>query len=279
MLRRHAAFFSVLLLLALLLVPLAAADPFASCAEGEVLFASRYADYENLRDTGVYFGTLSWSGASAALENGELTVSTDDRKSYLLLPATDSWPDTYTVRYTFRFTDIAAPNAYCAFLLTSWGDAPSNRTELTVRAAGSVDGFGSCGEELASAISSGQSVTVTVPVLHGMLHEVTLASGDVSQTLRLSRVRPIAEGNRGFSLRSASVAVSSVEVFFGTDISSPGGYFASHSFIVPPGEMTDDPHAPPTGDAALLLAAAALALSALGCILLCSRRACFRRAP
>lgn len=273
MLRRCAAFLALALLFAAALVPLSATDPFSSVSEGEVLFASRYADYASLRDTGVYFGTLSWSGASAALRDGELIVSTDDRKSYLLLPATDSWPDTYTVRYSFRFTDITAPNAYCAFLLTSWGDAPSNRTELTVRAAGSVDGFGACSDALAAAIADGQTLTVTVPILHGMLHEVTLAAGDETQTLRLDRVRSIAEGNRGFALRSASVAVSSVEVFCGADISSPSGYFASHSFFAPPEEATDDPHSPPTGDGIFLFAAALLAASATGRALVRRRRA------
>lgn len=246
----------------------AAADPSLQYQDGEVLFASRYADYSTLRDTGVYFGTSSWSGASAALSDGELRISSSgDQKTYLLLPSADSWTDTYTVRYTFRFTDIAAPNGYCAFLLTSWGDAPSNRTELVLRASGSCDGFGSCGEALSARIAGGEAVTVTVPIRHGMLFEITVSSGEESETFRLSRVKAIAEGNRGFALRNASAAVSSVEVIAGTDFDALSGYFASHSYVAPPSKEPDTPDAPPTADAFLYLTALS-ACAAAGAFLL-----------
>lgn len=224
--------------------PLAAAE----YTDGEVLFAARYEDYTSLRDTGLRFGTASWAGAGADLSDESLCIrSASDRKTYLLLPADIPSTDTYTIIYEFRFAEIAEMGGYCGFILTCSGDAPSNRTELLLRASGACDGAGQFGEAISSALAAGDPVQVTIPIRHGMMSEIRVRAGDVEETLTMENVRTVADGRRGFVLRNASVDLREVKIVSGVDYEAESGYYAEHSYIVP---QPEDPGlvSPPTGD-------------------------------
>ena len=95
-------------------MPVFASD---SYTDGEVLFAARYGDYTSLRDTGVRLGTSSWEGSGVRLEDGYLRIqSSSDQKTYLLLPEEIPHTDTYTVIFSFRFSDLPEERGYCGFL-------------------------------------------------------------------------------------------------------------------------------------------------------------------
>lgn len=252
-------------LLLVLVTPVRAAD--SDRAAGEVLFAERYADYASLRDTGLRFGTSSWTGASLALKDGELNVlSASHERTFLLLPES-VFTDSYTIRFTFRFTELLEPNGCVGFILTSTGDAPANRTEVLFHANGSCGDFGQLSAPLAQALTRGDPVTVGIPVEHGMLHEITVTDGTTTDVLLLTNVRPIAPGGRGFSFRNASAALSSVEVVNGVSFGSLSGVYASSSYVAPDDFRMTAFVAPFTPDFAvpllLNLPAAALGAAAL----------------
>lgn len=237
--------FLALLVCGVCMLPLSAAD--ADYADGEVLFAARYGEYTALRDTGLRFGTSSWQGARADLADGSLCVrSASDQKTYLLLPAEIPFMDTYTIVYEFRFSEIAEPGGYCGFILTSSGDAPSNRTELLLRASGACDGAGQFGEAISAALAAGDVIRVTIPIRHGMMSEIRVTAGDHDETLKMLNVRTVAQGRRGFVFRNASVDIRTVKIISGVDYETETGYYAEHSYIAP----ADDPGlvSPPTGD-------------------------------
>ncbi len=241
---------------------------------GTVLFAQRYGDFSDPRQTGIRFGT-GGGKAALSLEAG-LTISPDDdRKVYLLLPDLPdaAGTDTYTVEFSFRFTDVSADNGYFGFLMTAQGDVPSNRTELILRAGGTVDGIGTLGESLVSAMAAGTPVFVTVPVLNGMMYEVNVRCGDAEEKLVLPAVKMIAEGSRGFVLRNASVSVESVAVVNGVGYSKKMGEYASSSYTVPVSlEKPVEPLSPATPDAAIPVFGVAVAAGLT--VFLLRRRRC-----
>lgn len=228
-----------------LIVSSAASDP----RSGEVLFAQRYADFSDPRETGLRVGT--GGGVPAVSSGGGLRIDvTDDRKAYLLLPDMPdgaAWSDTYTVEFSFRFTEVSAENGYFGFLLTATGDAPLNRTELILRANGACDGVGQFGEALTAAIAGGETVFVTVPVLHGMMYEVGVRCGEYSETMTLPSVRTIGEGRRGFVLRNASAEVQDVSVTVGVDFDQKLGKYATESYRPAEEDLVDLP-SPSTAD-------------------------------
>lgn len=235
-----------LLLCCACVIPVWATD--RTYTDGEVLFAARYGDYTSVRDTGVRFGTSSWSGCSAGLAEGYLRIqSSSDRKTYLLMPEDIPHTDTYTVVFTFRFSDVEEERGYCGFLLSSSGDAPFNRTELILRANGVCDNAGQFGEAVTAALSGGQDVRVEIPVRHGMLTEITVSAGDVSETLEFENARAVPKGRRGFVFRNASCDLREVKIVCGVDYASETGFYAENSYIAPPTEDTE-PISPPTFD-------------------------------
>ncbi len=239
-----------------LIASVAAAD----FANGEVIFAQRYADFADPRETGIRIGT---GGAvpAVSVQDGALHIDvTDDRKAYVLLPVIPdgaAGSDTYTVEFSFRFTEIAEANGYFGFLMTATGDVPMNRTELILRASGRCDGIGAFGDGLAGCMAAGETVFVTVPVLHGMMYEVRVRCGAYEETLALPSLTKLGEGRRGFVLRNASAAVESVVVTNGVDFEKQVGEYASSSYRPPAGELVDLP-SPSTGEHTLLALALAL---------------------
>lgn len=247
--------FSELLLALLLVVCLVFSGAFCVSASspdplpGEVLFAARYTDYSSVAETGMRLGTSSWEDAFLVLKDGELWIgASSDRKTYLLLPSVFSCGDTYTITYTFRFTDVLAENGYCGLILTSRGDAPSNRTELIFRSDGSVDGYGTA-SGMAAAAAASENVSVTAIVQRGFLIQFWVQCGDETTVFSLTHLVRIDEGGRGFVLRNASASFSSVEVIHGVDYPEKNGYYAMHSYVAPEISGQDTEIAPDTPDA------------------------------
>ena len=254
---------TILCLFAFLLPTVSAADP----AAGTVLFAQRYADLTDVRFSGIRIGT---SGGTPRLgTDGGLRIDvSDDLKAYLLLPDVPggAWCDTYTVAFSFRFTDVFAANGYFGFLMTAQGDGPSNRTEVILRASGTCDGVGDLDPAIAEALSAGKTVSVSVLVDHGMMYEIRVRAGENEQSLSLPGVKTVGTGSRGFVLRNASVAVESVEVVSGVGYGEKLGSLASDSYWV----ESEGPDAPDTVDACLAVLPALTAAALLG-------TACFKR--
>ncbi len=251
-------------MIVLAVLPVAAAD--ADRATGEVLFAERYADYAVLQETGLTFGTASWPGAVMGLDNSELIVrAASDERTFVLFPES-VFTDSYTLRLTFRFVTLPEANGCIGLILTSSGDAPVNRTEVLIHANGFCGDFGQLSAAFAASMTAGETVSVSVPVEHGMLHEMTLSCSGRSETLRLTNVRPIASGGRGLTFRYASVAISSAEVINGTSFTTLSGVYATSSYKAPAEFDLRGAAAPFTPDFAVAPALIAVA-GALGAFL------------
>jgi hypothetical protein len=243
-------------------MPVFASDTYTN---GEVLFAARYGDYTSLRDTGVRLGTSSWEGSRLSLVDGYLRIhSSSDQKTYLLLPEEIPHTDTYTVVFTFRFSEVAEERGYCGFLLSASGDAPSNRTELIFRANGESDKTGQFGDGICTALADGEEVRMEISVRHSMLTEITAVAGDVSDTLKLENVRAVPTGRRGFVFRNASCNIREIKIVCGVGYEKETGFYAENSYVAPPGEGTD-PVAPPTSDVWWLPAIPAILSGAILC--------------
>lgn len=243
--RKMLCVFMALWLLALLIPAAAAEDP----SSGTVLFAQRYTDLTDLRMSGIRVGTTGGTPRLGLDEALHIDVS-DDWKSYILLPDLPDgggWCDTYTVEFSFRFTDVTASNGYFGFLMTGQGDGPSNRTEMILRVSGVCDGVGQLDEAIANAMSAGETVHVSIFVEHGMMYALSVRAGENVQTLTLPAVKTIGVGRRGFVLRNASVALDSVEVISGVGYGQKQGSFADSSYWV----ESEDLFAPDTSDASV----------------------------
>ena len=251
-----------LLLCCAWVMPVFASDTYT---DGEVLFAARYGDYKSLRDTGVRLGTSSWEESRVSLADGYLRIhSSSDKKTYLLLPEEIPHTDTYTVVFTFRFSEVAEERGYCGFLLSASGDAPSNRTELLFRANGESDKTGQFGDGICTALADGEEVRMEISVRHSMLTEITAVAGDVSDTLKLENVRAVPTGRRGFVFRNASCDIREIKIVCGVGYEKETGFYAENSYVAPPGEGTD-PVAPPTSDVWWLPAIPAILSGAILC--------------
>ena len=236
----------------------------ADIRPGEVLYTADFSAYTSLRDTGVRLGTLSGPKAQMRLENGELTVtSSDGEKTYLLLPDTGLWTDSYVMEFIFRFTAIDSANGYCGLILSSRGDAPFGRTELIFRVDGTVDGYEGHCEEMKAAAGNGEPITVRVHVTYGFLVDFQLIfDGKPVRTFTPDALSRVSSGGRGFVLRNASAAFQSARVVSGayTELENAP---AAPSYIAPPEWQLPAESSPPTGDAVLLWTVPAFVCAAL----------------
>lgn len=253
--RRLLTFFFVLVLCLQMALSVCAGEIRA----GQVLYSTDFSDYDSLRDTGVRLGTLSGPKARMQLKDGELALTAaDGEKTYLLLPDTGLWTDAYVMEFVFRFTAIDSSNGYCGLILSSRGDAPSGRTELILRANGTVDGYEGVCEELKTAAEQGAPITVRVHVSYGFLVDFQLSlDGKPVRTFTAGAVSRVSSGGRGFVLRNASASFLSARVVSGeyADLENAP---AAPSYIAPPEWQLPAENSPPTGDmAGWLLAAAA----------------------
>ena len=230
-------------------MPVHAADP--------SFYTSRFGEYTSLRDTGVFLGTASGANSSLLLTNGALRVGAkNSEKAYVLLPDPAGASDSYAIEFSFRFADIHSSNAYVGFLLNSRGDAPSGRTELIIRADGTVDGYSAQVSDIQKkAAAAGETITVRILVVYGYMVDfrLSVAGVDVAGSApdKLVAVDP---AGWGFVVRNASADLYSVRAVNG-DYAALNQADAAQNYIAPAEwKMPEMPVSPPTGDEAWMLA-------------------------
>lgn len=253
------------IVLTLLLIVLSAGT-FAMDTEktvGEVLYHQSFDVVSSFEQSGVCLGTASTENAMVVCPDRSLEVYTyDTSRVYLLLPEIDkSDSDSYTIEFTFRFKTIHSENGYIASILTCRGAEPSNISSVVVRADGSVDNFSAMEEELKSALLNGASVSLKIPVVSGVVHEITLEAEGVAYTLERDNVLMIDQGSMGFMVRNADVEINEVYVVNGVGYEEKLGYYREHSYAVdrvlngvPEDALVEDmEYAPLTGDYTIAL--------------------------
>lgn len=219
---------------------------------GEVLYHQSFGDTDAPYKAGVRMGTATTGNAWIDVENDALDLHTaDDRRAYVLLPDT-TWTDSHTIEFSFHFTDVSASNGYLAFLLTCWGEEPSNISAAIFRANGTIDDFDDPDADIQKSIQSGETVYVQIPVENGLVHSIILTAGDTTCTVQRDSILRIAEGQRGFGFRNASVAVDAITIVNGTGYTAKTGAFANMSWSDSDLAKETIDHAPPTGESAAI---------------------------
>lgn len=249
----------LVLLLLLLSLSVAAADT----PVGTVLYHQDFSVAASPTAAGIGLGTSSSQAAWLSIEDEWLGFHvTDDHRAYALLPETP-WTDDHTIQFSFRFTDALTKSGYMAFLLTSWGDEPSNISAVVFRVSGMIDDFTAPTEAMQEKMRDGETIAVELPVENGVIHAITLTAGEETCTVTRNAILRIAEGGRGFGLRNASVEIGEVYIVNGTGYTAKTGPFVEMSWSE--SELAADIlHAPPTADC--LWISAAFLLSGIGVI-------------
>jgi len=230
----------------------AAADTYKN---GEVLYHQDFASLSSMPAgaAGIRKGTASSPDSVLMLDEEALQIVTnDDLRTYALLPEMP-WTDSYTIEFDFRFCNTLSSRGYLAFLLTCWGDEPSNVTSLVIRADGTIDDFGALSNEMVKKLKTQQETFhVEIPIENGILYEVTLTAGDTECTVKRESLKRVSEGSRGFCVRNTSAAIDEVFVVNGTGYTAKSGVFADASWSDDPSNIPIE-EAPPTGDMLWLL--------------------------
>jgi len=261
MLRRH-LFLAVLaaFLLSFLTLPFSAVEPEA----GTVLYHQDFAVVSSASIAGIRKGSDSSADSVVRVTDTALGIySVDNERTYVLLPEIP-WTDSYTIEFSFRFTDILASNGYLTCMLTCWGEKPDNITAVFLRASGKIDDFSAPSEEIAACMKNGEEILVEIPVDGGILDTIRLSSGEHSCTVRRDSLKQISAGTRGFSVRNASVEIGEIFVVSGTGYTAKTGDYAAESWAadIPNGSAGES--APPTGDSVGILVS--VLLSAIGTV-------------
>lgn len=244
--RRIAELLSVFLLLtALFLSSVGAAEWNESMAAGEILYHQSFADLHDYAKSGYMTGTSTADGADVKIKDGALSIRCmDGGRAYVLMPQVARGPS-YTVEFTFRFTESGMENGSVAFLLTCRGGEPTNITSLVIRSVGTVDDFPDPDPDVAAAIRGGKTVTVEIPIEEGAVHRMKLTAGETSCILERSDVLVIAQGSMGFSVRNDGAAITDVWVVNGCGYVEKTGDTAS---AVRQEKTPEQPEPPPKGN-------------------------------
>ena len=226
--RRIAPILSVFLLLASLFAfPGTAAEWNEKMPAGEILYHQSFGDISNYDKSGWTTGTSSAEGATVGVKDGALLIrSMDGGRAYVMMPAV-SRGSSYTVEFTFRFTESGMENGSLSFLLTCRGEEPTNVTAAVIRSTGKVDDFPEPDQAVMDAIRKGKAVTVEIPVEEGAFHRMKLTAGDASCTLERTDVLMIAQESMGFAVRNDGAAVTDVWVVNGYGYAEKTGDDAS----------------------------------------------------
>lgn len=235
---------------------------YAAHSAGEVLYHQDFTRVSTAHLAGIRAGNANAQESRIGVTVDGLVIDPNgERRTYAILPEIAN-TDTYTVDLTFRFRSISRTNGYFAFLLTCTGDRPSNITAVVLRADGSVDDFGNLDNEIVQHYENGDPIRLTIPVVDGVLHSLTISSGMDTQTLERTSLLRIPDGSRGFCVRNASVLIEDTAILYGTDYEMPTGYYATHSYAEDDGARTDI-LSPATGDADVYLLPLMFACTAL----------------
>lgn len=220
-----------LLLFASFLSSLAlAAEPWSEdMPAGEVLYRQSFADVSDYAKSGLVTGTATAEKAEIAVKDGALNVrSVDGGRAYTLLPQI-ARGTSYTVEFSFRFTESGRENGTLAFLLTCRGEEPTNVTSLVIRANGTIDDFSEPDEALARAIKGGLWVTVKIPIEDGALHRLLLVTEDAACAVERTSVLVLTPGSMGFAFRNTCAALSDIWIVNGTGYAEKTGDLTSYA--------------------------------------------------
>lgn len=234
---------------------------------GEVIYHQDFSEISDISLSGIKMGTASTKQSSLVCNNDTFSINTfDDGRVYAILPEAD-WTDSFTVEFDFSFKNVASSNGYIALMLTSTGEKPGNITSVVFRAKGSVDNFEDVSEDIAKSMKNGEKITVKIPVEKGVFHKIVISANGVSQELERDSILLVGSGNRGFTVRNASVEISEVYIVNGTGYTEKTGYWAENSYIeddipVDAGAENDTEKSPATGNTAAVTTAVIAAGSA-----------------
>ena len=249
----------------------------AAKSAGDVLYHQDFSEIAAFSSSGIRVGSLSSQSAVIFCETDSLSVENNDKdRVYLILPTVDFGDAlTFTLEFSFRFTDTSLDHGYIAPILTCRGCDPSNVTALTLRADGSVDDFKSIDPDFAAAVKAGETVHVSVPVVSGAVNKILFRVGEREYTSERNDLLVISKGSLGFIIRNCDVEIDEIFIVSGTDYAVKTGYYAEKSYAdydtpVQAEECSESNvhYAPPTGDNSgvilIILAVAAVGLVVLG---------------
>ncbi len=202
---------------------------------GEVLFHQDFSLVSKsggagLDEYGLRFGSAGSTPEEMSLTDGSLSLKTGSgNRLYLLLCDTDK-TDSFTGEFTFRFVEPESSRAYLAFMLTCRGEEPTNISSVVIRADGTVDDFSEPTREMKKAITSGEAVSVKIPIESGVLSEMTLTAGEKSCTLKRSDVLLVSSGSNGFVMRNTGVELDEIYIVHGAHYAVKTGYYADNTY-------------------------------------------------
>ena len=241
------------ILLLLLFLTISALPCTAAYSVGEVLYHQKFTDVSTSSIAGIRKGTVSSENMSVVVTEDALGLySADDRRGYALLPEI-AWTESHTIEFSFRFTAALTTKGYLSFLLTSWGEEPTNISAAVFRVNGTIDEFSEPSAAMQKKIREGELVHVKIPVENGVVHAIELTSGNITCTVQRNSLLRIAEGNRGFGIRNASAEITEVYVVNGTGYTAKTGTYAEQCWADDVCGNGSGAGAPPTGDGMCLV--------------------------
>ena len=236
------------ILFLLLFLTITAMPCLAEAAVGEVLYHQRFSDVSTASIAGIRKGTVSSENMSVLVTQDALGLySADDLRGYALLPEIQ-WTESHTIEFSFRFTEALTTKGYLSFLLTSWGEEPTNISPAVFRVNGTIDEFSDPCPAMQKKIREGELIHVEIPVENGVVHSIELTSGKTTCTVQRESLMRIAEGNRGFGIRNASAEITEVFIVSGTGYTAKTGTYADACWADDSCGSGDGTCAPPTGD-------------------------------
>jgi len=260
-----------LVLVFLSAVGVSAGDSFR--IDGEVLYHQDFSRESKLCESGIRIGTQSSQNSEITCTGDTLEIKTFDKgRVYAILPEIVK-DVTYTVEFSFRFTEINAENGFISMILTCRGDEPTNISGVTIRADGTLDDFELPCENIGEAIRNGEMVNVQIPIRNNVVNEIIMTAGEYGCIVERDNILVISDGQMGFSVRNASVEMPEIYVVHGVDYEEKSGYFADSSYAddsndevvlpKPPETENSAPEietecSPDTGDAAAVITALAV---------------------
>lgn len=224
--RKFSLFLIVMIILSC--VNVCAADQ--SVENGTVLYHQDFSEVSKLSYSGIKIGTQSNDSAFVDCTGASLDINFAEKgRVYLILPDTERTAS-YTVEFSFSFNGHVSNNGYLSFILTCRGEEPTNVSEVIIRHNGTVDDFAEPDPALTSAIASGETVLVSIPVENNVLHEIHMTVGDTTYTLSRDKVLVLSNENFGFAARNTNVSIDEIFVVSGVEYVEKTGYYSENSF-------------------------------------------------
>ncbi len=258
---RKLSHFVAFLVILFLCLPVSAQN--SSFDAGEVLYHQDFSEVNDISVSGVVMGTSTSPMCMISVAGDSLDLITNNGgRTYALLPSFAKG-NTYTVEFSFSFSEIASDNGYLAYILTSRGEEPTNISSIVFRADGTVDDFDEPDAVLVEAVSAGETVNVEIPVSGGALYQIKLECGGAEYVLERDSLLVIGDGNIGFSARNASASVGEIYVVSGVDYDSLKGYYADNSYAAdnsPVNRNDGEEYSPATFDPLVCVMTAAAAM-------------------